>query len=114
MIQEMMRAMLKKIPEEYPHLQHPAVIKARITGRQEAGEWEEKLEVTDELGTRECVLKHKKYFYTIQVLNDMDNADAAFPMIPAVSSRQELNIGEVIAVGLLSVKPEPVILGVCE
>ncbi len=114
MIQEMMRALLKKIPEEYPHLQHPAVIKARITGRQEAGEWEEKLEVTDELGTRECVLKHKKYFYTIQVLNDMDNADAAFPMIPAVSSRQELNIGEVIAVGLLSGKPEPVILGVCE
>ena len=60
------------------------------------------------------MLKHKKYFYTIQVLNDMDNADAAFPMIPAVSSRQELNIGEVIAVGLLSGKPEPVILGVCE
>lgn len=114
MIQEMMQALLKKIPEKYPHLQHPAVMKARITRKQEAGEWEEKLEVTDELGTRKCVLKRKKYLYTIQVLNNADNADAAFPMIPAVNSRQELNIGDVIAVGLLAGKPEPVILGVCE
>lgn len=114
MIQEMMRALLKKIPEEYPHLQHPAVMKARITGKREAGEWEEKLEVTDELGTRECVLKRKRYLYTIQVLNDSDNADVAFPMIPAVSSRQELSVGETIAVGFLFGKPEPVILGVCE
>lgn len=114
MVQEMMQALLKKIPEKYPHLRHPAVMKARITGKQETGEWEEKLEVTDELGTRECVLKRKKYLYTIQVLDSVDNADAAFPMIPAVSSRQELAIGEIIAVGLLSGKPEPVILGVCE
>lgn len=114
MVQEMMQAVLKKIPEVYPHLQYPPLKKARVTGKQESGEWEEKLEITDEFGTRECILKRKKYLYTIQVLDTADNADAAFPMIPTVSSREEFFVGEIITIGLLSGRPDPCILGVCE
>ena len=114
MVQEMMLALLNKIPESYPYLHHPSVMKARVTGKQETGEWEEKLEITDEFGVRECVLKRKKYLYTIQILNAIDDADTVFPMIPAVSSRQEYSVGEIVAIGLLSGRLEPVILGVCE
>ncbi len=114
MVQEMMQALLKKIPEEYPHLQHPPLLKAQVTGRSEAGEWEEKLEITDELGTRESILKRKKYLYTIQVLDESNNTDTDFPVIPTVSSREEFFVGEIITIGLISGRPDPCILGVCE
>lgn len=114
MISELMNAVLKKIPEKYPHMQHPQMLKAMVTGASEAGEWEEEVKVQDADGIRDCILVHKQYSYTLHIIDDSGNRDSSFPTIPSVVSRLQIHEGAIVAVGLLNGLPEPYILGECE
>jgi len=113
MISELMNAVLKKIPEKYPHMQYPQVLKAIVTGVSEAGAWEEELKLQDADGIRDCVLIHKKYSYTLQIIDDSGNRDALFPTIPSVVSSLQIPAGTVVAVGMMNGLPDPYILGEC-
>lgn len=114
MISELVQTILKKVPESYPHLQYPSVLRARVTGVSEDGEWEEKLEITDDNGTRDSTLRHKVYRYTLRIIDENANEASDFPAVPDVVSRMEIKIGETVAVALMSGRMEPYILGVCE
>lgn len=114
MVNEMMEVLLKKIPEKYPYLQGPAIVPAQVTSAGEAGEWTEECRISDDIGTREATVTHKKYRYTLQVIGDSGERDASYPAIPSVISRLEIPVGTRVAVAMLRGLPEPYILGVYE
>ena len=113
MIGEMVETLIRQIPEKYPHIRHPQVLRARVTGAEEDGQWEEPARIRDALGDREGTMIRKQYRYVVQIMDEQGNRDEDFPVIPSVMSRMYIPVGSMVAVALMQGVPDLYILGVC-
>lgn len=76
---------------QYPHVQLPAVVYARVTSCKElAAPW---------------------YEYTLQVLDRLGEVDESYPPLPGVRAKTNLETGTAVAVGLPYGELAAVILG---
>lgn len=113
MVEEMLNTLLAKIPEKYPHLKNPEILRGRIAKVSEGEEWEETIEIADTYGKRKCTLYRKTYRYSIRILDSAGNAHEDFPAVPDVYSREYYPPDSIVAVAMLGGRPEPFILGAC-
>lgn len=72
--------MEETLREEYPHIRHPALVKAKVTER---------------------MAKQGEAYVTLQVLTEDGEADGEFPLIPYVRTPLELKAGDTVIAGLL-------------
>lgn len=92
MLNEYTKSAVKKlIDEEYPHLKHPAAVKARVTAMSKVSD--------------------KVWQYNVKLLRS-DLSDGGFPEIPNIKSHVEVEAGEggIVAVALLYGMFDPVII----
>ena len=80
----------KQLATNFPHLQLPAFMKARVTRAAASGEW---------------------YEYNLKILDKTGEIDEGFPEIPGVLSKVFIESGKTVAVGLLYGELNPFIIG---
>ena len=91
MLEEMIKAVFnKQIAVKYPHLQHPAFMRAQVTAATPAGGWRR---------------------YNLRIFGKNGELDDSFPEIPNVYSKLYFEGGETVAIGLLYGELDPVIIG---
>lgn len=81
----------KRLLAAFPHLQYPAVMKARVTSMTKTGE--------------------RTWMYSIKPLHS-DLSDNSFPEIPGVKSHVEVEagVGGIVAVAMLYGQLDPIII----
>lgn len=91
MVEEVIKGVVSKmIQSDYPHVQLPAVMHAKITKVTISGEW---------------------YEYNLKILDKNGVIDARFPEIPNVRSKVQILSGKTAAIGLLYGELNPFIIG---
>jgi hypothetical protein len=91
MVEEMVKSvLLKTLTTDFPFLQLPDFMKARVTRATEIGEW---------------------YEYNLKILDKTGVIDERFPEIPGVLSKVYVEAGKTVAVGLLYGELNPYIIG---
>ncbi|MCQ4924079.1 hypothetical protein NE686_13335 [Tissierella carlieri] len=83
-------AVRKQMKTEFPHLELPAAMYAKVTKRTELGEY---------------------YEYNLKILDEDKQVDDNFPEMPHVKSKQGYEVGDVVAVLMLYGKNSPYIVG---
>lgn len=92
MVAEMIETGVKKVlAERYPHLLRPAVMYAKVTAAQDAGNY---------------------YVYSLKILDKNGEVDGSFREIPGVRSKVQADNGAAVAVALPYGELNPFILGV--
>lgn len=91
MLEEFVKTALRKqMKTEFPHLELPAAMYAKVTKRTELGGY---------------------YEYNLKILDEDKQIDENFPEIPHITSKQKYETGEVVAVLMLYGKMNPYIVG---
>lgn len=112
MIQDVMD---KKLKEDFPQIQLPAVMKARVTkatALAEAYEDDElKIEDKDAGRTFEVKIAGKWFEYNLKILTKDGDIDTRFPEVPGVRSKIQIQAGGTAAVALLYGELMPHIIG---
>lgn len=114
MVEELAKTILNKVKEQYPHLEHPAVVKAVIA---EAVELDEEREVDCEIVekdtgvSKEVTIKYKKYRYTVNITDNEGGLQATYPPLPGVISYSKYEVGDTVAVAFTGGELQPVIVG---
>ena len=111
----MQDVMDKKLKEDFPQIQFPAVMKARVTKATAlAEEYEDdelKIEDKDTGRTFEAKLTGKWFEYNPKILTKDGDVDTRFPEIPGVKSKIQIEAGGMAAVALLYGELMPYIIG---
>lgn len=109
------------IAGEYPHLQLPGVVCARVVSSTELADTYELGELTITLsgggegnGTYEGTITGHMREYTLQITDRWGNPDETFPVIPGIRSKGQFQDGSLVALGLMYGDLSPVILGEVE
>lgn len=116
MLEKMITDVMEKtFSQDYPHLKLPAVVLATVSGAKKLSDTYElkELEITDEDSGRTFKAHQKAYYYEyrLNVLDRFGNKDEAFPTLPGVRSRLQLEPGAIVAVGLVFGDIAPAIIG---
>ena len=82
-----------EIKTNYPHIQYPAGMYARIVQAKQDGE---------------------KYMYTLKILDKNKQTDTRFPEVPMVSTKVPVESGDIVVVMLLYGECDPYIVGRCD
>lgn len=91
MLEEMVKSVIsKQLAADFPHLQLPAVMRAKVTRAVSSGEWFE---------------------YSLKIIDKTGEIDERFPEIPGVLSKLQVESGKTVAVGLLYGELNPCIIG---
>lgn len=91
MLEEMVKSVIsKQLAADFPHLQLPSVLRAKVTRATPSGEWNE---------------------YSLKILDKTGDIDERFPEIPGVLSKVSVKVGKTVAVGLLYGELNPCIIG---
>lgn len=91
MLEEMVKSVIsKQLAADFPHLQLPAVMRAKVTRAASSGEWFE---------------------YSLKIIDKTGEIDERFPEIPGVLSKVHVESGKTVAVGLLYGELNPCIIG---
>lgn len=111
----MQDVMDKKLKEDFPQIQLPAVMKARVTKATAlAEEYEDdelKIEDKDAGRTFEAKLTGKWFEYNLKILTKDGDVDMRFPEVPGVKSKIQIEAGGTAAVALLYGELMPYIIG---
>lgn len=107
--------MNKKMQEDFPQVQLPAVMRARITRAvplEEIIQYED-VQITDKSEGRSFTadVTGKWYEYSLKILTKTGDTDTRYPEIPGVKSRVPLKQGDVAAIMLLYGELRPCIVG---
>lgn len=114
MIEDFVRVIMKQVSEKYPHIEHPAVMRARITSvRKLSNEYEEKykLKLADGGEEKEYIIKGNYYSYGLAIMDAAGTLLSNFPAIPNVESRLQLKGGDAVTVVFVGSETAPVIVG---
>lgn len=116
MIEEFVKTVMSKnLKETMPHLEQPPIVYAKVTKVKELP-LEYQIEMKHRRkngGTDEDYIYTGKWQeYNLKVLDRDGNIDENFPELPSVKSKEQINAGSKIAVGLIYGELNPVIL--CE
>lgn len=107
--------MNKKMQEDFPQVQLPAVMQARITraGPVEDTLLYEDVQITDKNEGRSFTadVTGKWYEYNLKILTKTGDTDTRFPEIPGVKSKIPLKEGDIAAVMLMYGTLRPCIVG---
>lgn len=112
MIQSVMN---KKMQEEFPQVQLPAVMQAKITRALPVEDTilYEDVQIADKNEGRSFMadVTGKWYEYSLKILTKTGDTDTRFPEIPGVKSKISLKAGDIAAVMLLYGDLRPFIVG---
>ncbi|SHI88136.1 hypothetical protein [Lutispora thermophila] len=91
MLEEMVKSVIaKQLAADFPHLQLPGLMRAKVIRASFNGEW---------------------YEYSLKILDKTGEIDERFPEIPGVFSKINVEPGKTVAVGLLYGELNPCIIG---
>lgn len=111
----MQDVMEKKLKEDFPQVQLPAVMKARVTkatALTEEYDYDElKIEDKDAGRTFEAKITGKWFEYNLKILTKDGDVDTRFPEVPGVKSKVQIKAGGMAAVALLYGELMPYIIG---
>lgn len=79
------------VKEQYPHIRYPSLVCAKV---------------------KECMVKESKNLVTLQILTESLEADKRFPLLPFIKTNLEVQINDIVVVGLLYGRCTPYVLGV--
>lgn len=112
MIQDVMD---KKLTEDFPQIQLPAIMKARVTKAtaltEEFDYAELKIEDKDTGRIFEAKITGKWFEYNLKILTKDGDVDTRFPEVPGVKSKIQIKAGGMAAVALLYGELMPYIIG---
>lgn len=114
MIDEMAITLLEKVKDQYPHIAHPAAMRARITMAQELPEeysYDIKLTEKETGVTREYTVTGHKHRYRVKVLGNNKDILESYPELVNIDSRQAYQIGDIVSVAFVGGETEAVIMG---
>lgn len=115
MLKEAVRIIMKKIiASDYPHLKLPAVMFAKVTSVQKRDTYDmEDIVITDESLSRtfQAHITCGCYEYRLTIIDRFGNADSDFPALPEIKSKEQFQVGAVVAVAFAYGDIDPVILG---
>ena len=113
--QMIQNVMDKKLKDDFPQVQLPAAMQARVTKATALGEEfdydELKIEDKDSGRTFEAKITGKWFEYNLKILTKDGDVDTKFPEIPGVKSQIQIKAGGTAAVVLLYGELRPFILG---
>jgi hypothetical protein len=105
----------KKLSEEYPQVQLPAIMKAQVTKATPLGdeyEYDELVvENKDSGSTFEAKITGKWFEYNLKILTKDGDPDSRYPEIPGVKSKIQIKAGGIAVVALLYGELAPFIIG---
>lgn len=115
MLEEMVKAIIKKVVAvDYPHQKLPAVVYASVSAVRPLGtfDWSELVIYNDETGGHyRGHIEAQWYEYTLTVLDRFGSPDPAYPPLPQVKSRKQLEAGAIVAAALPFGELTPSIIG---
>ena len=115
MLDKIVQAMGQDISKQFPHMKIPSVVYASVASVQKLEDTyeAEKLEITEEDGSRTYTVSVKAhwYEYTLSVLDRFGRIDQSFPPLPGIRSKMQSKVGATVAVGLAYGDLAPVIIG---
>ena len=114
MIDEMAITLLEKVKAQYPHVAHPAAMRARITMAQELPEeysYDIKLTEKETGVTREYTVTGHKHRYRVKVLGNNKDILESYPELVNIDSRQAYQVGDIVSVAFVGGETEAVIMG---
>jgi hypothetical protein len=114
MIDEMAITLLEKVKDQYPHVAHPAAMRARITMAQELPEeysYDIKLTEKETGVTREYTVTGHKHRYRVKVLGNNKDILESYPELVNIDSRQAYQVGDIVSVAFVGGETEAVIMG---
>lgn len=114
MLEELVNRILYRVREQYPHIECPSAMKARIADVRRLDEEISRECIIKDKATgesRECILKSGMFSYTVRILEN-DGTDAVtYPEIPDVRAWEEYSRGDVVTVVFVGGEVHPIIVG---
>lgn len=111
------KVMKDTLAEDYPHLELPAVIYARVQSVKPLDRYEVQDLVIyndDSHGSYRGHIAARWYEYSLTVLDRFGHPDPKFPTIPQVRSRKQFQRGAIVAAALPYGELAPAIIGEAE
>lgn len=114
MIDELAGAIIKRTSERYPHIANPTVMKAKITSiKKMSKEYKQHYRLKDISSGEEkdYEITCNYYLYGIRVIDSSGTVLSSYPAIPNIESRQEYEIGNIVAIAFTGEGSDAVIVG---
>lgn len=114
MVNQLVDTITRQIKGKYPGIEIPAALRAVITSAAESGKTyitECKVYVDAPAGTYGCKIERKCYLYTVKLLGNDGSGLPEYPELIGIESRQQLEVGDIVAVVFLGNELEAAIVG---
>lgn len=114
MVNQLIDTITQQIKGKYPGIEIPAALRAVITSVKENGKTyitECKVYMETSADTYDCKIERKCYLYTIKLLGNDGGELTKYPELIEIESRQQLAVGDIVAVVFLGNELEAAIVG---
>lgn len=114
MINQMVKAILEQVKEQYPGVGIPSALQAVITSAEKLDEvytTDCKILCEDNGKEYHCKVEHNFYLYNVKVLDNNGHILEKYPELVEIKSRQQYEIEDVVQVVFLGNELEPAIVG---
>lgn len=111
MIEGLIKTILKKVKEEYPHIATPSIFQAKITTVKKLESYEKEIVIEWEGQEKQCKVKDYYYAYNIKIINENGNVNTKYPDLPNIRCKEKYDIGDYVTIALVEGEMNPVIVG---
>lgn len=114
MLDELIRNIVKQMKEDYPQLECPGAMKAKIVSAKKTDEtYKRSIFLKDVTAgeKREYEIELERYVYSVRILDNTGNTLEDYPVLPGIKSRDVYEVGEMVTVVFTGGEINPVIVG---
>lgn len=114
MVDELIRSIVKQMKENYPQLECPGAMKAKIISAKKTEEtYKRRIVLKDIIADekREYELEQECYIYSVCILDNTGSQLEDYPVLPGIKSRDVYEVGDIVTVVFTGGEINPVIVG---
>lgn len=114
MVDELISSIMIKMKENYPQLECPEAMKARIISAKKTDETYNRRVFLKDVASgekREYELEQECYVYSVRILDNTGSVLEDYPVLPGIKSRDVYSVGETVTVVFSGGEINPVIVG---
>lgn len=114
MLDELIHNIVKQMKEDYPQLECPGAMKAKIVSAKKIDEtYKRSIFLKDVTAgeKREYEIELECYVYSVRILDNTGNTLEDYPVLPGIKSRDVYEVGEMVTVVFTGGEINPVIVG---
>ena len=114
MIDELISSIMKRIKVDYPQLECPGAMKAKVVSAKKTDEtYKRRIFLKDVTSDekREYELELECYLYSVKILDNSENELEDYPVLPGIKSRDVYKVGDMVTVVFTGGEINPVIVG---